>query len=242
MDNSENLSKQKKKRIEAIDALRGLAVVLMVFHHFFYDLVEFLGAPEWLFSNRVFNVLHYVFAGVFIGLCGVSSRFSRSNLKRGVLTLIAAAVISAVTVLIDMPIVFGVLHLLAFCMLFYGLTGRFWEKLPMWIMPVFTVLGTIVSAWCVSNIETESDKLWIFGWTYDGFVSYDYFPLLPWIFVFLFGTWLGYYIKENKFPKKFYTMKIPVFPQIGRHALIIYIAHQPVLYGVTMLIKALMQL
>ncbi|MBQ8208967.1 MAG: DUF1624 domain-containing protein [Clostridia bacterium] len=234
-------TKQRKKRIDAIDALRGLAVVLMFFHHFFYDLVEFLDAPEWLFTNPVFNVLHYVFAGVFIGLCGVSSRFSRSNVKRGIITLIAATVISVVTHFMGMPILFGVLHLLAFCMLFYGITGRLWEKLPMWIMPVFTVLGTVISAWCVNNIETESENLWILGWTYDGFVSHDYFPLFPWIFVFLFGTWLGYYIKEHRFPEKFYTLSIPVLPQIGRQALIIYIVHQPILYGITMVIKNLIK-
>ncbi len=233
--------KQKKKRIDSIDALRGLAVVLMVCHHFFFDLVTFLDAPDWLFSNPVFDILHYVFAGIFIGLCGVSSRFSGSNIKRGLLTLVVATVISVVTYFMDMPIIFGVLHLLAFCMLFYGLTGRFWEKLPMMIMPVFTVIGTVVSAWCVNNIEIDSDKLWILGWDYEGFVSYDYFPLLPWIFVFLFGTWLGYYIKENKFPKKFYTLTVPVLPQIGRHALIIYIVHQPVLYGITMLIKMILK-
>ena len=42
---------EKKKRIEIIDALRGFSVVLMVCHHFLYDLVEFLDAPEWFFSN-----------------------------------------------------------------------------------------------------------------------------------------------------------------------------------------------
>lgn len=235
------MSEHKKKRIDSIDALRGLAVVLMVLHHFFYDLVEFLDAPEWLFSNPVFDKLHYVFAGIFIGLCGVSSRFSRSNLKRGFITLIAAGIITVVTYLIDMPIIFGVLHLLAFCMLFYGLTGKLWEALPKWIMPIFTVAGTVISAWCVSNIEIESKNLWIFGWTYDGFVSYDYFPLLPWIFVFLFGTWLGCYIKEQKFPRWFYTARIPVLPKIGRQALIIYLLHQPVLYGLTMLIKLIIK-
>ena len=72
---------QKKNRIDAIDALRGLAIVLMVFHHFCFDLVEFLDAPEWVFYNPLFEKVHFVFAGVFVVLCGVSSRFSRSNIK-----------------------------------------------------------------------------------------------------------------------------------------------------------------
>lgn len=231
------ISKQKKERIDSIDALRGLAVVLMLVHHFLYDLVTFLDAPTWLYTNPVLDVFHYIFAGMFIVLCGVSSRFSRSNLKRGLVTLAAAGIISAVTIFIDMPIIFGVLHMLAFCMLFYGLTEKLWTALPSWIMAVFTVAGTVVSAWCVNNIEIRSEHLWILGWTYKGFESFDYFPLFPWLFVFLFGTWVGFYIKEKKFPRWFYTAKIPVLSHIGRYSLIIYIVHQPVLFGITMLIK-----
>ena len=61
-------------RIQAIDALRGLCVVLMCCHHFLYDLAAFLGAPWWIFTNPVLDVLHYFFAGCFILLSGVSSR------------------------------------------------------------------------------------------------------------------------------------------------------------------------
>lgn len=232
----------QKKRIVLMDALRGLAVVLMVLHHFLYDLVEFLNAPRWLFSNPVFDVLHYVFAGVFIVLSGVSSDFSRSNLKRGLQTLAAALLISVVTAFLKLPILFGVLHLLAVCMLFYGVTHSFWERLPKAVMLVFCLAGGVLSAWCVRHIQTDAQYLWAFGWTYKGFVSYDYFPLFPWLFVFLFGTWLGWYIRENKFPRWFYEAEIPFFPAIGRHSLLIYLAHQPVLYGLTMLIKCGMRL
>ena len=189
--------KEKKKRIEIIDALRGFAVILMVCHHFLYDLVEFLDAPEWLFSNPVFDVLQPFFASVFIALCGVSSNFSRSNIKRGFITLAVAIGVTGVTVMLEMPIIFGVLHLLSVCMIFYGVTHKLWEKIPKTVLLIFSILGIIISSYCVKNIEIQSEHLWIFGWQYDGFVSYDYFPLFPWLFVFLFGTWLGYYIKEN---------------------------------------------
>lgn len=232
---------EKKKRIQSIDALRGLAVVLMVIHHFLYDLCAFLGAPWWLFSNPVFDILHYVFAGVFIMLSGVSSRFSRSNVKRGVIVLAVAIVISLVTWFMDMPIRFGVLHLLGVCMVFYGVTHKLWENIPAKLMPLLCILLLILSALAVNLISIDSEHLWMFGWYSENFYSSDYFPIFPWIFVFLFGTWAGKYIREGKLPERFYTFSVPVLPQIGRKALIIYIVHQPVLYGLTMLISFLLK-
>ena len=88
---------ERPARIELMDALRGLAVCLMVLHHFLYDLCAFLGAPWWLFTNPVFDVLHYFFAGLFIFLSGISSDFSRSNLKRGAKAMALALGITLVT-------------------------------------------------------------------------------------------------------------------------------------------------
>lgn len=232
---------EKKQRIQSIDALRGLAVVLMVIHHFLYDLCAFLGAPWWLFSNPVFNFLHYIFAGLFIFLSGVSSRFSRSNIKRGVIVIAVAMVITLVTWFMDMPVRFGVLHLLGFCMLFYGITHKLWESIPAKLMPVLCVLLLVISALAVKFVPVESEHLWMFGWVTPSFYSSDYFPIFPWIFVFLFGTWAGKYIREGKLPERFYTFNMPILPQIGRKALIIYILHQPVLYGLTILIRSVIR-
>jgi len=227
----------KRARIEIIDALRGLAVVLMVIHHFFYDCVEFLDAPRWLFSNPVFDILHYIFAGLFIFLSGISSKFSRGNIKRGLKVIAVAAAISLVTHLMDMPILFGVLHLLGFSMLFYGLTRKLWDAIPKKAAPVIYIAGIVGGALATTHIRFDSRNIWMFGWTAPGFVSYDYFPVLPWIFVFLLGSWAGYYIIERKLPGRFYEARFPVFPSIGRKALLIYILHQPVLYAIVMGIR-----
>jgi len=229
--------KEKKKRIEIIDALRGLAVVLMVIHHLLYNLTAFLGAPWWLFSNPVFDVLHYIFAGLFIFLSGVSSRFSRGNVERGSIVIVLAVLITYVTNRMDMPIWFGILHMLGFSMVFFGLTQKFWDKVPKKAAPAVFISLIIASSLATAYIPLASENIWlrdalnVLGWSQPGFKTFDYFPLLPWIFVFLLGTWAGIYIRDRKLPGWFYEVKPPVFPAIGRKALLIYILHQPVLYA-----------
>jgi len=227
---------QHKERIHSIDALRGLCVVLMVGHHFLYDLVVFLDAPNWLFFNPLFHILQPIFAGCFIMLAGVSSRFSRSNIKRGLRVLAAACVISVVTWFMHMPILFGVLHFLGVAMVFYGLTHGFWEKLPQSMLPWLFALLLTASLVLLKQVEVQRHYLWIFGFTYPGFDSVDYFPLLPWIFVFLFGAWLGLPVRERRLPAWVYSIKPPLLPVVGRHAFIIYLLHQPILYGIMLLI------
>jgi uncharacterized membrane protein len=222
-----------------MDALRGLSVVLMVAHHFLYDLVEFMDAPEWLFSNPVFDALHYLFAGVFIFLSGVSSRFSRSNIRRGLKTLAAAAAVTLATWYIEMPVWFGILHLLAFCMLFYGLLRTPLERINRAAAPIIYIAGLVGSALAVEYARIGGGYLWALGWPGADFWSSDYFPVFPWLFVFLLGTWAGAYIRERRLPSWFYEVKIPLFAAVGRKSLIIYLLHQPILYAIVMVISRL---
>lgn len=230
---------EKRERIQSIDALRGVCLILMVAYHFFYDLVYFFGAPVWILSNPVFNVLQPFFAGVFIALSGVSARFSRSNTKRGIKVLAVSLLVTGVTSLMGSPVIFGILHLLGFCMVFYGLTGKLWDKLPEKAAPVIYIALIIVLAVFIEILNPVNiDGLWIFGFYRSGFYSSDYFPILPWIFVFLLGTWLGKLVTDRKLPDWIYSVNPPVVPAIGRKSLLIYVLHQPVLYGITMLIRA----
>ena len=69
-ENVSELNKPQKKRIEILDALRGSAVVFMVYYHLVYDMVHFLDAPAKIFSNDVMDFLQKFFACVFVLLCG----------------------------------------------------------------------------------------------------------------------------------------------------------------------------
>ena len=226
---------QNKQRIELMDGARGLSLFLMVFYHFFYDLATFADAPRWIFRNVVFDPLQYFFAGLFILISGVSSNFSHSNVLRGLRVLGVALVITLATTLMDMPVVFGILHLLGTCMLLYGLTRKLWQKLPPWVVPTVCVLAIVLTARFANGRPTETPHLWMFGLVTAEFDSVDYFPLLPWAFVFLLGAWAGRYVREGRLPRWFYDTKVPFFAPLGRHSLLVYVVHQPVLYGLTML-------
>jgi len=234
--------KEQKKRIKIIDAARGFAVTLMVIHHALYNSTVFLGAPWWLYSNPVFNVLQALFIGLFIFVSGISSRFSRGNTERGAKVIVIAVIISYVTNRMGMPIYFGILHLLGAFMMFYGVTRKFWDKIPRRTAPYIYIALIIISSLARMYLSPSSenlvlrDILSVLGWWQPGFVSYDYQVILPWIFVFLTGTWAGEYIREGRFPSRFYEISVPVFPFIGRHALLIYVLHQPVLYSIAMLV------
>jgi uncharacterized membrane protein len=63
-----------------------------------------------------------------------------------------------------------------------------------------------------------------------GFLSSDYFPLIPWLFLFLCGYFL-YRLREGRwqeFPPLHW--RVPGLDWLGRHSLTVYLLHQPILY------------
>lgn len=224
-------------RIELMDALRGLAVCLMVLHHFLYDLCAFLGAPWWLFTNPVFDVLHYFFAGLFIFLYGISSDFSRSNLKRGAKAMALALGITLVTYFMNMTIVFGVLHLLASCMLLFGLTRGFWEALPAWVLP-----GPLSRAHlphrALRGRRDHADAAAVALRLHHARLRLGgLFPAAA-VVLRVPARHLGRALCQGgRLPQWFYTAKAPRLALVGRHALLLYVLHQPLLYALTMLLR-----
>lgn len=226
------------KRIQLIDAVRGFCVILMVGYHFAFDLVDMLHVSGRLFNSPAVGTFRYLFAGTFILISGVSSRFSHSNVKRGLKVIAAAAAITAATYFFNYTVLFGILHFLGFCMVFYGLTSRFWDKMTGGFVPVLYCVLFVLSYLALNRLNpVNASWLWPLGLWNRGFYSSDYYPIFPWIFVFLWGTWLGKYIKDGKFPDWFYTANPPVLPQIGRKSFIIYLVHQPVLLVIVEILK-----
>lgn len=225
-----------EKRIEIIDALRGLSILLMVAYHFGYDLVAFLGAPPGLIHNPLLDILQPFFAGLFIFVSGISCRFSKNNLKRGLVMLAFGAVITAVTYIMDMPVWFGIIHFLGSAAIIFALVKAQVDRVNNLVL-VFIYLGLYICSAVFTSRSYSVNYLWWLGFRPAAFASADYFPILPWIFIYLAGTLVGRYIADRKFPQWFYTIKVPFLAAVGRNTMIIYVLHQPVLYAAVMLLN-----
>ncbi|MFI3227879.1 MAG: heparan-alpha-glucosaminide N-acetyltransferase [Clostridia bacterium] len=224
------------KRIEIIDVIRGLCIIYMVFYHFLYNLTAFSLVPLNFLYNPVISFMQALTAGTFIALCGVCSKFSRSNVKRGLLLCVISLAISLVTYIFDknLFVVFGIIHFLAFSTLSYGLIQSKFEKLRLNLtFPISMLTAFLVFKNTISGTRFDIKGLSILGFTNVKFSSSDYFPILPWIFLFYLGVYLGGKIKENCFPSWFYTVKCDFLAYLGKKSLIIYVLHQPILVGIT---------
>jgi len=72
------------------------------------------------------------------------------------------------------------------------------------------------------------------GFTERTFFSTDYFSLIPWFFLFLTGFHMHKWFVKREWMEG--LIKLPTLGKwwrpVGKHSLIIYMAHQPVIYGV----------
>lgn len=217
-----------KKRIWELDALRGLCILAMVAVHLVFDLQ--------LPTGPVFDFLQRWGGVVFFLLSGLCVTLGSRPVKRGAIVLGAGLLCTAVTwamcALSLMPdymvIRFGVLHCLGLCMLLWPV----FRRLPVWLL---AVLGTALAAVGIYLTECVLVNFSGFAWLgllYPGYSSADYFPLLPYLGFFLLGAFLGrmlYRNKESLLPgvEDFWLFR--ALQWCGRHSLILYLLHQPVL-------------
>lgn len=248
---------EKKNRASELDFLRGFALFMMLLMHLAYDLRYEFGLPVFAFleANWFWAFLHPFFLVIFVGISGVCSTFSRNNLIRGLKLLGVAAGLTLVTYIvtkymgINCLIIFNVIALLAVSILFYSAV-QFIEKKAK-IRPAvtnlilglagtyFTAIGSTVR---YMNYSTRNVIFLPVGFAIkDAPLTADSMSLFPWFGVFLIGCVIGrvcYAKKKSLLPekaKKLHKAAVP-FELMGRHSLIIYLAHQPLVYGILYLI------
>ena len=223
----------RNKRISWLDGWRGIACWLMVAYHLMFDLMVFGWVP-WSFVRAWPVVVWQKFIVFSFILCaGWSATITRRNFRHGLIVSAAGLVVVAASYLVGSPIQFGVLQFFGIAMMLYALIGRWTGKIPEKIAP-FLWMGLFVLSWIwISDIRVESRWLFWLGFQYEGFVSYDYVPMIPNMFLFLFGAWMGQMAAKYRERLTILDKTAPAWlTWPGKRTLWIYILHQPVLYGI----------
>ena len=222
--------RKKQERIGVIDFFRGLLIIGMVIYHLGYSLSDIFHV-EINFNNQIIHYIQFLGVSLFILICGIASNFSRNNLKRGIIMLLMALLISLITYLYNpnFYIKFGILHFLGSATIIYHLYKKFNYQNLVYLL-FFTICITVV----FRQIDVTNPYLFPLGLYNNAFSSSDYVPIFGFIIPFIIGNIIGKYIKEIKWrPTKFNDN---VITTIGRQGLIIYLLHQPIIIGILYLI------
>lgn len=238
---------KKRERIKALDILRGAAMVFVIFYHLVYDLKYIYCAeiPKAITPGSPgLELVHNIFLWILFLVSGICTRFSRDAVKRGAVLYIIGWLITLGTSYL-MPselIVFGVLSCFGAVMVIIGLTAPFLSKIPwqgllagsllLWVIFRDFSHGGIIHLFMWElrvPLPLAGDYIYPIGIKSADFYSSDYFPVIPFIFIFLCGFALYTPIKEHKLPEFFYRLSCPPLELPGKYSLIVYALHQPLL-------------
>ena len=237
-----------KPRIWQVDALRGLALLNMLVYHGMYDWVYVFGhASGWYdIAAPGCHVWQQYICWSFLLLSGFSYGMARRPWKNGLLVAGCAVVLTAVTA-IAMPserILFGILHLNACAVLLTWLLHRGLEKIPAGVGLAASALLFFVTNQLpygflgfeglhlaeIPAAAYRANLFWLGLPDLTRFASADYFPLLPWVFLY----WCGFYLWRlagRRLPRGRAPVALRPLCAVGSRTLLVYMLHQPVIFG-----------
>lgn len=228
-----------RQRWPIIDALRGVAIVCMVAFHATWDLYFFGYSNLDVTQDSRGRLAAHLIAGTFLTLVGVGLVLSvrggfdaRAFLIRLAKIAGGAAIVSIGT-FYAMPeewIFFGILHAIALFSLL---------ALPLIFAPL-AVLYAVASTFVLVLVFAPSisiDKPWLLwlGLSQNIPRTNDYVPLFPWFGVVIAGVSIGRFALASESIRAFCSKPLPRVAKplqvLGRWSLVIYLLHQPILFG-----------
>lgn len=234
---------QVRPRLWEIDTLRGLAVVAMAFFHFMWDLYFFnlttqniIGGGWQTFARGI--------GSTFIFLLGLSATLDYARmvakgvnpfvrtLRRG-LTVFGCGLIVSIATYFALPdewVRFGILHHAGVAIIL----AYFFMRLP---APLTLLIGFVLIGLgsYLGGLRGDTSQ-WLIplGIVPRGVGMADYYPLLPWFGVALLGVAAGKWLYLNgqrqfALPDAGNFILFRALRFLGRHSLIFYLVHQPIL-------------
>lgn len=243
----------KKPRLHLLDAIRGFLLLNMIAYHGIWNLVYLFGVRADWYTGRAGYLWQQFICWSFILLSGYCWSMSRSHLKRGLLVFGGGAVVSLVTCVLmpESRILFGILTCIGSCVLLLIPTEKLLRKIPAGIGAALGFLLFLLlrncpdgslgfEGWIICDLPR-----WLYrnhltayvGFPHPGFYSTDYFSLLPWFFLFVTGYFLHRVTSRKGLDVRLFARgQVPLLNWLGCHSLLVYLLHQPLLYGLGILI------
>lgn len=227
-------------RIHQVDALRGIALACMIVFHFSWDL-DFFGITDMgVAESRAWQWFAKSIAATFLFTVGISLHLAHAGgvrmpsfLRRLGVIVLAAAAITLASWWFDPEgtIWFGILH----CIAVSSVIGLAFLRLH----PAVTALAAVAALF--AHFILTTDALNHPGWLWLGLSrefppANDYIPLLPWTGFVLAGIACAQIIRARVLDTAFAGWQprsglARLLAFAGRHSLLIYLVHQPLLIG-----------
>ena len=231
---------EKRVRLHGLDLLRGVTLLSMIAYHGTWNLVYMFGVDLPWYDALPGHIWQQSICWTFILLSGFCFSMGSRPLRRGLEVFGGGILVTAVTLAV-MPenrILFGILTFTGSAMMVMVPLEKLLRKIPA-LPGLAAAFGLFVffdnwqaPGWLHRNLLTA-----YLGFPTGSFVSMDYFPILPWIFLFITGYFLYRIFHSRGWDVKCFARgNVPWLNWLGRHTLPIYLLHQPVLYGLCMLI------
>jgi uncharacterized membrane protein len=230
----------RSDRIAGVDALRGFALCLMFVYHFAFDLrlyritaSDFENDPLWLGFRALIVTLFMGLVGVSLVLAD-SSGATAAHFWRRVGVIFACALLVSVGSWVAFPhsyIYFGILHSIAVA----SVLAWPFARRPRAAL----VVGCLVVAAGLAFAYPAFDTRWLswIGFTTHKPTTADYVPLAPWAGAVFLGIALGDALRRGSFRALRPLSAAPApIRWLGRHSLVVYMIHQPILLGALWLV------
>ena len=223
-------------RIRAIDALRGAAICMMIVYHAAFDLNWFHIISADFNHDRFWLSFRDLIVSSFLLLVGVSlvlasrAGISPKRFWNRIALVGACAILVSVGSYVTFPktfITFGILH----CIVVSSILGWPLVRFPRAAL----IVGIVVIVVGVAIGLPLFDLPWL-NWV--GLMTHkpateDYVPLLPWFGVVLVGISIGWWLLERRMHdlRQISRASPKWLTWLGRHSLLVYMIHQPIMMG-----------
>lgn len=228
------------RRFDAIDALRGAALVWMALYHFAFDLNHFGYLHADFHRDPIWTLQRTAILSLFLFCAGFGQAMARRNAQSWPHFWRRWAIIAACAGLVSLGswwmfphsfIYFGVLHGMVVMLVIARLTAGWgaWCLLP----AAFALAAPLLAAGSLSGSGWEAPfngpaLNWL-GLVTHKPITEDYVPLLPWMAV----VWIGVAAASVWSPPAAGWRASPGLSAawLGRRSLLFYMLHQPVLFA-----------